>query len=56
MLTPVQELNKAVPQALCDLIHQCLAYDAGQAARSEWVRCWRSSKQIADRSGHADQP
>jgi len=28
MLTPVQELNKAVPQSLCDLIHKCLAYDA----------------------------
>ena len=27
MLTPVQELNKAVPQSLCDLIHKCLAYD-----------------------------
>jgi serine/threonine protein kinase len=25
-LTPVQELNKAVPQALADLIHRCLAY------------------------------
>ena len=27
MLTPVQELNKAAPQALCDLIHRCLAFD-----------------------------
>lgn len=26
-LTPVQELNKAVPKALADLIHRCLAYD-----------------------------
>jgi eukaryotic-like serine/threonine-protein kinase len=26
-LTPVQELNKAVPVALADLIHRCLAYD-----------------------------
>jgi eukaryotic-like serine/threonine-protein kinase len=26
-LTPVQELNKAVPMALADLIHRCLAYD-----------------------------
>ena len=26
-LTPVQELNKAVPTALADLIHRCLAYD-----------------------------
>jgi eukaryotic-like serine/threonine-protein kinase len=26
-LTPVQELNKAVPQALADVIHRCLAYD-----------------------------
>ena len=25
-LIPVQELNKAVPQALADLIHRCLAY------------------------------
>jgi serine/threonine protein kinase len=27
MLTPVGELNKAVPNVLCDLIHKCLAYD-----------------------------
>jgi eukaryotic-like serine/threonine-protein kinase len=27
MLTPVQELNKAVPTRLCDLIHRCLSYD-----------------------------
>ena len=27
MLTPVGELNKAVPKALCDVIHKCLAYD-----------------------------
>jgi serine/threonine protein kinase len=27
MLTPVQELNKAVPTRLCDLIHRCLNYD-----------------------------
>ena len=27
MLTPVQELNKAAPAALCDVIHRCLAYD-----------------------------
>lgn len=26
-LTPVQELNKAAPKALCDLIHKCLAQD-----------------------------
>jgi serine/threonine protein kinase len=28
MLTPVSELNKAAPKALCDIIHWCLAYDA----------------------------
>jgi serine/threonine protein kinase len=27
MLTPVAELNKAVPQALCDVIHRCLEFD-----------------------------
>jgi eukaryotic-like serine/threonine-protein kinase len=27
MLTPVQELNKAVPTRLADLIHRCLNYD-----------------------------
>jgi eukaryotic-like serine/threonine-protein kinase len=27
MLTPVQELNKAVPTALADLIHRCLSYN-----------------------------
>jgi serine/threonine protein kinase len=27
MLTPVGELNKAAPAALCDVIHRCLAYD-----------------------------
>jgi eukaryotic-like serine/threonine-protein kinase len=27
MLAPVGELNKAVPQALCDVIHKCLEYD-----------------------------
>lgn len=27
MLTPVQELNKAVPKALAELIHRCLAFD-----------------------------
>jgi eukaryotic-like serine/threonine-protein kinase len=27
MLTPVQELNKAVPTRLADLIHKCLSYD-----------------------------
>jgi eukaryotic-like serine/threonine-protein kinase len=27
MLTPVQELNKAVPSKLADLIHRCLSYD-----------------------------
>jgi eukaryotic-like serine/threonine-protein kinase len=27
MLTPVGELNKAVPKSLCDLIHKCLNYD-----------------------------
>lgn len=27
MLTPVQDLNKATPKALADLIHRCLAYD-----------------------------
>ena len=28
MLTPVQELNKAVPTRLSDLIHRCLSYDS----------------------------
>lgn len=27
MLTPVGELNKAVPKSLCDVIHRCLEYD-----------------------------
>ena len=27
MLTPVQELNKAVPTRLCELIHRCLSFD-----------------------------
>jgi serine/threonine protein kinase len=27
MLTPVQELNKAAPRRLCDLIHRCLNFD-----------------------------
>jgi len=27
LLTPVGELNKAVPKALCDVIHKCLEYD-----------------------------
>lgn len=27
LLTPVQQLNKAVPQRLCDLIHRCLSFD-----------------------------
>jgi eukaryotic-like serine/threonine-protein kinase len=27
MLTPVEELNKATPKALCELIHRCLAFD-----------------------------
>ena len=27
MLTPVGELNKGAPKALCDLIHACLSYD-----------------------------
>ncbi len=27
MLTPVSELNKGAPKALCDLIHACLSYD-----------------------------
>jgi eukaryotic-like serine/threonine-protein kinase len=27
MLIPVGELNKAVPKALCDVIHRCLEYD-----------------------------
>jgi hypothetical protein len=27
MLTPVGELNKAVPKALCDVIHRCLEFD-----------------------------
>ena len=27
MLTPVHELNKAVPARLADLIHKCLSYD-----------------------------
>ena len=27
MLTPVNELNKAVPKSLADLIHKCLSYD-----------------------------
>ena len=26
-LKPVQQLNKAAPQALCDLIHRCLSYN-----------------------------
>jgi serine/threonine protein kinase len=28
MLKPVQELNPQAPDALCDLIHRCLSYDA----------------------------
>ena len=27
LLVPVGELNKAVPKALCDVIHKCLEYD-----------------------------
>jgi len=27
MLTPVGELNKGVPKALCDVIHRCIEYD-----------------------------
>jgi eukaryotic-like serine/threonine-protein kinase len=27
LLTPVNELNKAAPKSLCDLIHRCLAFD-----------------------------
>jgi serine/threonine protein kinase len=57
MLTPVQELNKAVPPALADLIHRCLSYDPER--RPERVGdVLDGLKQIADDQGtpisHAD--
>lgn len=57
MLTPVQELNKAVPTRLCDLIHRCLSYDPER--RPERVgEVLEELTQIADDLGtpisHAD--
>ena len=57
MLTPVTELNKAVPAALADLIHRCLCYDPdGRPKRVGEVL--DELKQIADDQGtpisHAD--
>ena len=50
MLTPVQELNKAVPSRLCDLIHRCLNYDPdGRPKRVGEVV--DELKQIADDMG-----
>jgi eukaryotic-like serine/threonine-protein kinase len=50
MLTPVQELNHAVPKALCDLIHRCLSYDAEK--RPERVgEVLGELKRIADEQG-----
>lgn len=57
MLTPVTELNKAVPTALADLIHRCLSYDPeGRPERMGQVL--DELTQIADDQGtpisHAD--
>jgi eukaryotic-like serine/threonine-protein kinase len=50
MLTPVTELNKAVPTALADLIHRCLSYDPdGRPKRVGEVL--DELKQIADDMG-----
>ena len=57
MLTPVTELNKAVPNALADLIHRCLSYDPD--GRPERVgQVLDELKQISEDQGtpisHAD--
>jgi serine/threonine protein kinase len=57
LLTPVQELNKAAPTRLCDLIHRCLNYDPER--RPERVgEVLEELAQIADDMGtpisHAD--
>jgi len=57
MLTPVQELNKAVPTRLCELIHRCLSFDPEK--RPERVgEVLDELKGIADEMGtpisHAD--
>src|SRR5207342_3472463 len=50
MLTPVDELNKGVPKALCDLIHRCLAFEPDR--RPERVGLvLEELKQIADEQG-----
>jgi serine/threonine protein kinase len=57
LLTPVQELNRAVSPALCDLIHRCLNYEPDR--RPERMGAVLDElKQIADDMGtpisHAD--
>lgn len=50
MLTPVAELNKGVPKALCDLIHRCLNWEPdGRPERMRLV--YDELKQIADQMG-----
>jgi serine/threonine protein kinase len=57
MLTPVTELNKAVPTALADLIHRCLSY-APDGRPERMGQVLDELKQIADDMGtpisHAD--
>jgi serine/threonine protein kinase len=50
MLTPVRELNKAVPTRLCDLIHGCLNFDA-EKRPTRMGEVLDELKQIADDLG-----
>lgn len=50
LFQPIQELNKNVPENLCDLIHRCLAYKPDQ--RPERMSdVYQEMKQISDELG-----
>ncbi|MEZ6141746.1 MAG: serine/threonine-protein kinase [Zavarzinella sp.] len=50
MLKPVQELNKAVPKSLCDLIHACLKFKPEKRPQ-RMVDVFEELKKIADEMG-----
>jgi serine/threonine protein kinase len=50
MYVPVQDLNKNVPEELCDLIHRCMAFNADHRPERMSV-VYEELKQIADNLG-----
>jgi serine/threonine protein kinase len=50
LLTPVQELNKAAPTRLCELIHRCLNFDP-EKRPARMGEVLDELKQIADEIG-----